>query len=231
MSEKETQMILGVDFDNTLFLNSFPDNYTEPNWPVINYVKQKMADGWFVILVTCRTDSDNLQGAIEAAKNYGIVFDAVNSNHPDLIAKWGDCRKIYCDEYIDDKNHSLSEIVTQETKPKIVYIAGKMRGLKDYGRRHFYTSARCLETQGYIVLDPSTLPLGMPNEKYMPICLSMLEAADYIYMLDNWEDSEGAKIEYSYAVIQGKQVLFEKDESVERINNGFKENNQINRAV
>lgn len=46
----------------------------------------------------------------------------------------------------------------------------------------------------------------MPKEKYMPICLAMLEQADAICMLDGWEDSDGANIELAYANYQDKAV-------------------------
>lgn len=35
----------------------------------------------------------------------GIIFDAVNDNLPDMIAKYGNnCRKVFADGYIDDRN-------------------------------------------------------------------------------------------------------------------------------
>ena len=200
-------------------------------------MKKRQAEGWYVILITCRTSEEYIEGAINAALNVGIRFDAVNENHPALIEQWGDSRKIYCDEYIDDKNVAISQLlpttipIPPDRGSGIVYIAGKMRGLKDYGRQHFNNAAKRLELAGFIVLNPATVPIGMPNEKYMPICLSMLEAANFIYMLDNWEESEGANVEYKYALCQGKQVLFEKDESAERMNYGFKENTEDDRNI
>lgn len=106
-----TPKILGVDFDETLFLKSFPNNYTQPNWPVINYVKRRKKEGWYIILVTCRTDETILKNAIKACKRVGIQFDAVNENHPALIAYYGNSRKISCDEYIDDKNITIESIL------------------------------------------------------------------------------------------------------------------------
>ena len=105
--------ICGVDFDDTLFLNSYPHNYSQPNWKIINHIKMRREQGWYIILVTCRHDKETgnfLTEAVEACKNIGLEFDLVNENHPHLIEKWGDSRKIYCDEYIDDKNISLREI-------------------------------------------------------------------------------------------------------------------------
>lgn len=105
------QPILGVDFDDTLFLNSFPHNYDEPNWPVIDFVKQKQKDGWYIILVTCRTSDEHINGAIQAAERVGLHFDLVNQNHQGMIDAFGDCRKIFCDLYIDDKNMTLGQIL------------------------------------------------------------------------------------------------------------------------
>jgi len=92
----------------------------------------------------------------------------------------------------------------------VVYIAGKMMGLPDKGREKFNRAEERLIKKGYVVLNPARLPDGMPLERYMPICLAMLEASDAIYLLDNWEDSFGAKLENQYAVYQDKQTLFEK---------------------
>lgn len=96
-----------------------------------------------------------------------------------------------------------------DRKTEVVYIGGKMRGLPDYGRHHFMDAEEELKHKGYIVLNPASLPIGMPDEKYMPICLAMLEAADYLYLLDGWKDSTGAQAEYAYALCQRKSVMFE----------------------
>lgn len=101
--------IIGVDFDDTLFKHSWPCNDAEPNWPVINYVKQQQASGAYLILVTCREGAE-LTWAVEAAKKVGIVFDAANENLPWMIPHVGDPRKIFCNVFIDDHNLSIREI-------------------------------------------------------------------------------------------------------------------------
>ncbi len=92
---------------------------------------------------------------------------------------------------------------------KTIYIAGKMAGLPDHGRRHFREAEKRLREAGYIVLNPAALPDGMSADKYMPICLAMLEAADAIYMLVGWRDSLGARLERGYAQYQGKEIFEE----------------------
>lgn len=91
----------------------------------------------------------------------------------------------------------------------IVYIAGRMAGLPDWGKGHFQDAADRLRSRGDIVLNPAELPDGLSPESYMPICLAMLEAADAVYMLSGWESSAGAQIEHRYVVYQKKKVFYE----------------------
>lgn len=87
---------------------------------------------------------------------------------------------------------------------KIVYLAGPMRGIEKLNRPAFYSAEDCLRQEGALVLNPARLPIGMPQNAYMPICLAMLEQADMIVVLPGWEFSEGAITEVAYARMQGK---------------------------
>lgn len=90
-----------------------------------------------------------------------------------------------------------------------IYIAGKVRGLKNY-REVFKAAESKLQVKGHITLNPAELPEGMDPQDYMKICIPMLEVADAIYLLKNWTDSEGAKVEKAYAECQNKLVFFDK---------------------
>ena len=89
-----------------------------------------------------------------------------------------------------------------------VYIAGPMTGLPEKNRVAFYKAEKNLEEQGFTVLNPAVLPDGMAPEQYLPICLAMLEQAEGIRLLDGWEDSPGARMEWQYAVYQGKTIYY-----------------------
>ena len=89
-----------------------------------------------------------------------------------------------------------------------IYIAGKVRGLKNY-REVFKAAEKKLQAKGHITLNPAELPEGMNGEDYMRICIPMLEGGGAIYLLSNWKDSEGAKVERAYAELQGKEIIYQ----------------------
>lgn len=93
----------------------------------------------------------------------------------------------------------------------IVYIAGKIKGIEDY-KEKFGRAQEYLEDLGHIVLNPAMLPKGMPEEKYMPICLAMLEQADALFLMDSAVFSEGARVERKFAEYQKKKIFFTKPE-------------------
>lgn len=86
-----------------------------------------------------------------------------------------------------------------------IYIAGKITGDENY-KAKFEEKQKELEKQGHIVLNPATLPKGMSNEDYMRICFAMIDVADIVYFLDDWKDSEGAKLEFDYCYYTGKEI-------------------------
>ena len=90
----------------------------------------------------------------------------------------------------------------------ILYIAGKITGTDDYKER-FQQAEEYLKARGDIVLNPTVLPSNMPKDRYLPICLAMIDQADGLYLLRGYGESEGAKIERRYAEYQGKWVEFE----------------------
>jgi hydroxymethylpyrimidine pyrophosphatase-like HAD family hydrolase len=95
--------IIACDFDGTLCKNRFP-LIGDPNNEVIENIKLEKATGSKIILWTCRTGKD-LSEAIEWCKSkHGLIFDAVNENLQENIDLFGgDTRKIFADEYWDDK--------------------------------------------------------------------------------------------------------------------------------
>lgn len=94
--------IIAVDFDGCLCKNDWP-NIGEPNFRAIYTLKRRQSHGCKIILWTCRV-GDQLDEAINWCLQWGLIFDAVNKNLPEVIDLFGgDTRKIYAHEYWDDR--------------------------------------------------------------------------------------------------------------------------------
>lgn len=94
--------IIAVDFDGTLCENKWPD-IGIPNLQVIDYIKEEKTKGAKLILWTNRTGKP-LDLAIHWCAKQGVFFDAVNENLSEIIKAFGgDCRKVFANEYIDDR--------------------------------------------------------------------------------------------------------------------------------
>lgn len=97
---------IAVDFDGTLFEDAFPE-IGKPCKKVIKELKKMQKKGATILLWTCREDIEErnyLTEAIEACKEQGIVFDAINDNPFNPYAQGKkQSRKIYANEYWDDR--------------------------------------------------------------------------------------------------------------------------------
>lgn len=105
-----------------------------------------------------------------------------------------------------------------------IYISGPITGHEDYTEK-FQQAEDVLKAQGYQVYNPaktnSTMPEGTTYEEYMEVAFALLKMADTIYMLDGWEQSRGARIEYAWAAGMGYTVKYQAPEWKQRVLNTF----------
>ena len=97
-----------------------------------------------------------------------------------------------------------------------VFVSGPMSNMEDWNWRAFKKAETALSFEGHTVLSPAnnipmTNPEAIPHEGYLAICLAMIDQCDCIYQLHGWEQSKGARIEFLYASITGKQIMQEGD--------------------
>lgn len=79
-----------------------------------------------------------------------------------------------------------------------VYISGPITGTEDYKER-FKAAEAELRRAGHVPVNPVTisekLGKGLPHEAYMKRDIEWLVSCEGIYMLPNWQNSKGARVE------------------------------------
>lgn len=105
--------IYAVDFDGTLCRGSRYPVIGSPNYYLIEFLKERRNQGDIVILWTCR-QGKTLEEAISWCRKYGLEFDYINENTEKNKKVFGnDCRKIFANYYIDDKNLTVNDLVVR----------------------------------------------------------------------------------------------------------------------
>jgi hypothetical protein len=95
---------------------------------------------------------------------------------------------------------------------KKIYISGKITGLpKDVYEKYFNETEDYLIAIGYEAINPLKVvaALGIDENDYPKLMGANIEAllnCDYIYLLDNWRDSKGARAEKAIADIMGIKI-------------------------
>lgn len=93
-----------------------------------------------------------------------------------------------------------------------IYISGGITGVPDY-REHFEEAEKCLLAAGHTVVNPARvngeLPIDTTHDEYMKMSLVMLDMCEGIFLLEGWENSKGATIEFEYAYEHKLTILFE----------------------
>lgn len=82
------------------------------------------------------------------------------------------------------------------------YLSGPMTGLPDYNRPAFDEAAKTLRQDGYTVFSPAEVGSRdqiMNRSWYMRKDIQALLHSDAVMMLPDWEQSEGARLEFEIA--------------------------------
>ena len=88
-----------------------------------------------------------------------------------------------------------------------IYIAGKINGDAEYQEK-FRRAQKLLEDQGFVVLSPAVMPECMRHADYMRICFAMMDSADVVAFLPDYDQSRGARLEFDWCQYTGKQTMF-----------------------
>ena len=101
---------------------------------------------------------------------------------------------------------------------KIIYVSGRYRSRTWLGKVwNIYKARRAAQRLwegGWVVICPH-MNTALFKEDGIPYiagdCEIIKRCCDAIYMLKNWEKSEGAQIEMATAKIKGIEIIFEGD--------------------
>ena len=97
-------------------------------------------------------------------------------------------------------------------KKLLIYIAGPMTGIPEYNRPAFNAAAKSLKERGATVINPATNFGGdqtLTHAQYMRYSIHQLLVVDAVYMLNNWEFSEGAVCEHTIAKSLGLEIYYD----------------------
>lgn len=90
------------------------------------------------------------------------------------------------------------------------YISGPMTGLTDLNYPAFHAMEKLLrDSFGCNVLNPARHPSGLSYDEYMALAMSDLDRSDVIVLLDGWQNSNGAKMEFLKAYHLNLDILYQ----------------------
>ena len=98
-----------------------------------------------------------------------------------------------------------------------IYISGPITNVALCESR-FNNAAGYLRNKGHQAINPYTIPEPRKSNGrddwsyYMRESVKLLATADQIYMLEGWEDSNGATIEHNLARDINLPIMYEKDD-------------------
>lgn len=91
-----------------------------------------------------------------------------------------------------------------------VYISGKITDDKNYKDKFAKAKAKLL-AQNYNVISP--VDVGeysfLTYEQFMHIDYALIDCVDAIFMLKDWQQSKGARMELQYAADFRKEIIYE----------------------
>ncbi len=119
----------------------------------------------------------------------------------------------------------MARLVQEQPKPqpiRLTYLSGPMTGLPDYNRPAFNRAAEFLRKQGHTVWNPAEefdSEYILPRKIYMRRDIEALLKCDAVVMLEGWQNSAGARLEFEIAKELEMDIFFLGDNSLERSHN------------
>lgn len=121
--------------------------------------------------------------------------------------------EIYNDSTLSDLQRKATKLIVPRILSLVnrVYVAGGISKVENFNYNNFMRVKEILESYGWEVHTPFDLdlPKNLPWDLYMHYCLPKMLMCPHVYMLNGWEDSDGACMEHQIAVALKKRIFYE----------------------
>ena len=112
----------------------------------------------------------------------------------------------------DLKKNTNSTRLTGFGQKKRLYISGPITNNPNY-LAEFEAVENRLRSMGFQPINPAKilnmLPSTLSYDQMMYLCYTLIDLSDGIYMMREWKESKGAKLELEYAFKCNKESFFE----------------------
>lgn len=113
------------------------------------------------------------------------------------------------DSQIQEVNKYTTKKGYKPTTKEKIYILGPMTGIKNHNFEEFFKAEEYLKSLGYFVINPARNIIGLTARDYLQIDIQYVFAADAVYCLKGYKESNGAMVEYSLAKYLGLRISYE----------------------
>jgi len=154
-----------------------------------------------------------------------MIIKIIRSNYSDSVSHHSseeEIEKIQADytilnsdtiETLSDKTKFLIDTIYSNLKPEpklTLYISGPISSMGMNWEQNFMTAKNYLISKGYNVITPHEIQTDNHSwEGYMRADISQMMTCDGVYMLKNWEQSKGARIEHFLADSLNMKIYYE----------------------
>ena len=103
---------------------------------------------------------------------------------------------------------------------ELIFISGPISGIDNY-EDNFNNAEEYLKSLGFTnIINPTKIMKVLPKEieykKALNIDLAMVKQCKYIYMLNGWQDSNGANQEITCAAQEGLDIFYQDESTIEK---------------
>lgn len=105
-------------------------------------------------------------------------------------------------------NFILRYVEDNQKMPK-AFLSGAITNRIDSYKEYFDEAKECFDDIGIDSYNPSVIDINTPWEQAMKETISQLRKCDFVYVLKNWENSKGVKIEIEQAKKWNIPIFYE----------------------